>query len=438
MNRIERFVYNTVRHNPGLKKRIRNFYQSIFDLLPTPNSESVYPIVQRPGHFFGFHDHSPFSADNQRLLSCRFDIPLRMPKPGETLELGYFDGSDLTDYHPVTETSAWLWHTSCKLQWRGSRSEMIFNDHIDGRNIARVVDVEKSQSRTLADSVATCSPDGRWAIGYNFFRVQRYMPGYGYLQEIDDPEIELKRPLDNGIHLIDLDNGEIRQLLSIADMAEIQPEPTMDGAWHYCTHAVFSPNSRRFIFLHRWVHDDFEARMSRMLSMDIDGGAIHIFPTAGMVSHIGWRGADEVVAYCRIHDHDDQYVLFRDQVPDDYAVIGMGQFSSDGHPSFDPSGRWMVTDTYPDRRRMQNLIIYDVQKRRRLDLARLHMPKRFQTPRPDCHWACDLHPRWDRQGRYVCFDASFGGERSLCTMRIDLNHEHFADGSGPPSQSVLK
>ena len=418
MNRLERIVYNRVRQNPVLKKRIRNLYQSAFDLLPTPRNESAYPIVQRPGHFFGFHDHTPFSCGNRRLLSCHFHIPLRMPEPGEELTLGFFDGPEYTDFTPVTTTRAWLWHTGCKLQWRGESNEMVFNDHETRRNVARIVDADSGRSRTLDAPIASVSPDGRWAVGYDFARVQRYMPGYGYLQETDDRQLDAKRPRGNGIHRIDLDSGETRLLMSIEQMAEIEPDDSMAGAWHFCTHAVFSPGSQRFIFLHRWVHEDVEARKSRMLSMDIDGGNVHVFPTTGMVSHIGWRNADEVIAYCRIASHDDQYVLFRDRAPEAFEIIGLGQFSSDGHPSFDPSGRWMVTDTYPDRRRMQKLVLHDVVEDRRYDLANLHMPKRFQTPRPDRHWACDLHPRWDRAGKYICFDASFGGERSLCTVDL--------------------
>ncbi|WP_376691953.1 hypothetical protein [Wenzhouxiangella sp. EGI_FJ10409] len=418
MNRLERIVYNRVRHNPALKKRIRNLYQSAFDLLPTPASKSAYPIVRRPGHFFGFHDHTPFSHGNQRLLSCRFHIPLRMPEPGEELTLGYFDGEEFTDFHPVTTTRAWLWHTGCKLQWRGDSHEMVFNDHENRQNISRVVDSESGEGRAFDAPIATVSPDGRWAIGYDFTRVQRYMPGYGYLQGTDDAELAAKRPRTNGIHRVDLASGELKLLLNLQDMAEIQPDESMLDAWHFCTHAVFSPNSRRFIFLHRWVHEDVEARWSRMLSMDVDGNDIHVFPTTGMVSHIGWRNTDQVIAYCRIPVHDDQYVLFKDGDPENYEVVAPGQFSSDGHPSFDPSGRWMITDTYPDRRRLQSLVLYDMENNARHDLARLHMPRRFQTPRPDCHWACDLHPRWDRKGRHLCFDATFGGERSLCT--IDL------------------
>jgi hypothetical protein len=428
MNRLERTVYNLVRNNPKLKDSIRNIYQRTYDLLPAPSSQTAYPVTSRPGYFYGFHDHTPFSFDNTKLLACKHSIPLRMPKLGEPLEVGYFDGEDFQNYHPVSETKAWLWHMGCKLQWRGPHNQMVFNDHKDGKNIARVVDLDTNQSRDLTESIASVSPDGKWAVGYSFARVARCMPGYGYHYDVKDPEIEADAPQENGIHIVDMESGNARMLFSIAHLAAIEPEPSMKDALHFVTHAVFNPGSNRFIFLHRWVQrsGQIEKRWSRMFSCGINGDDLYLFPTTDMVSHIGWRGDDYVIAYCRTKQYDDQYVLFRDQVKEELEAVGVGQLNSDGHPSFDPSGRWMITDTYPDRRRLQNLVLFDTHTNKRYNLCKLLMPARYQSPSSYEHWACDLHPRWDRVGRYVCFDSTFTGERSLCT--IDLKNDLSTSG----------
>jgi len=418
MNKLEKQVYDILKHNPRLKLFVRNIYQRIFDLLPTPQTESAYEIQVREGFFFGFHDHTPFSPDNTKMLAHRYTIPLRMPELGETVDIGFFEGESLEEFKPLDKSRTWAWHLGSKLQWCGQENRIVFNDHIDGRNVARIVDIKKREKeRILPDSIGSVSPDGHWAIGYSFSRVERCMPGYGYRYPVDDPEKDAMVPERHGIHLINLDNGKKELLFSIADIAKIDPCPSMDGAFHFFTHTIFSPNSKRFIFLHRWVVGGIFKRYSRLISCGIDGEGIHVFPTKDMVSHIGWRGADQVIAYCRMPIHDDQYVLFNDQEKDRFEIIGRDFFNSDGHPSFEPSGRWMVTDTYPDRRRVQNLIIYDKTGNRRYDIARLPMPQKYQS-RPYKHLACDLHPRWDREGKRICFDSSFTGTRSLCF--IDL------------------
>jgi len=419
MNWLERQVYEVVKGNPKLKNKIRNLYQRAFDILPQAKPKEAYNIIVREGYFFGFHDHTPFSDDNSRLLANRFDIPLRMPTPEDELEIGYFSGTDYLDFKSVTRTRAWMWHMGCKLQWRGSSNQVVFNDHVDGHNVGRVVDSDTGESFILQDTIGSVSPDGRFAAGYSFSRVEECMPGYGYIFDIGDPEKGIERPRLNGIHLIDLESGKRNLLYSIYDLTEIDPEPSMKGAHHFVTHAVFSPDSERFVFLHRWVRmGNLSKRWSRLVTCDLNGMGLSIFPTDEMVSHIGWRDAKTIIAYCRVPRYGDQYVLFKVDEPLAFEIIGQSHFNSDGHPSFEQSGRWMVTDTYPDRRRRQNLVLYDTHEDRRYDIAQLSMPARYQS-RPFHHWSCDLHPRWDRAGNWVCFDSTYTGTRSLCTINLE-------------------
>jgi len=67
--------------------------------------------------------------------------------------------------------------------------------------------------------------------------------------------------------------------------------------------------------------------------------------------------------------------------------------------------------------------VFDTETGRRYDLARLKAPKRFATTDPYKHWQCDLHPRWDRSGRVICFDSAFSGERALCTIDLGTTGE---------------
>lgn len=83
MNKIEELVYHAVKKNPALKQFIRNIYQSAFDCLPKQKNQFKNKLVFREGYFFGFHDISPFSIDDTKLLAQRADFDLRMPNPGE-------------------------------------------------------------------------------------------------------------------------------------------------------------------------------------------------------------------------------------------------------------------------------------------------------------------------------------------------------------------
>ena len=423
MNKLERIIYNTVRGNPTLKRRVRNLYQQAFDLLPAATVKSHYPIVERQGYFFGFHDHSPFSVDNSKLLANSATFDLRMPSKEDRLKVGFFSGEDFKTFTEIGDTRAWNWHMGCRLQWRGDSNQVVFNDHIQGENVARMINIDSGQESIFSGAISSVSPDGSWGIGYSFSRVENCMPGYGYIHNVCEDDLDSYKPESTGLYSIDFESGSKKLLITIAQLAEVNPSVTMNGAKHFFTHTQISPDSQRFMFLHRWIHHevDIDKRFSRLVVCERDGSIVDIFNTNEMVSHIGWCGPERVIAFCRVPVFDDQYVLFTVGKPDETKILGANCFSSDGHPSFDESGRWMLTDTYPDRRRVQTLALYDSLKEIRIDIAKLPMPKDFQSPSSSQHWACDLHPRWDRQSRFLCFDATFSGQRSLCT--IDLGDD---------------
>jgi hypothetical protein len=429
MNKIETIAYDLVKRHPKIKFLLRDSYQSLFDMVPVKSIESSYPVTAREGYFFGFHDHTPFSYDNQFLLANRHKIPLKMPGPNDALGVGFFDGENYMDFHPIGETFAWNWHQGCKLQWKGNSHTLVYNDHQSGRNIAYMVDINCNQKTEIPYSIGSISSDGNHAVGYSFERVNRYMPGYGYIQKAGDEELEDKRPSKAGIYLIDFENQSTQNILSIKSVSEIKSESSMKSAYHYFSHTIFSPSGKRFAFLHRWVKSDVRKRWSRLITCDLSGGDINIFPTHEMVSHLGWRDGDHILAYCRLRGKGDHYVLFRDQT-EDYYIVGENSFSSDGHPSFSPDGRWIITDTYPDRTRRCFLILFDAIEKRRYNIARMKSPKEFATVDAYKHWQCDLHPRWDREGLYICFDSSFSGERSLCLLSFG---ERISDIAEPRS-----
>lgn len=423
MNNFEKLVYNFVRDNPSLKKYIRNFYQDIFDYLPSPKKQSSYEIISRDGYFFGFHDHTPFSYDNTKLLANKFKFDLKMPTTKDQLDIGFFDGNAFRNFHKVGSTSTWSWHLGCKLQWVGSSNEIIFNDHIDDCNISRKINLDSGNEEIFPASISSVSPNGNFGVGYSFARVQECMPGYGYIQKVDEYDLDELTPNNSGIYIIDFNNGHKKNLISIAELAQITPSKSMKNAKHFLTHAQVSPDSSRFMFLHRWIDPDGnkDRRFSRLVVCDLNGNVLDIFKTSEMVSHITWQDSDHVVAYCRLPKYDNQYGLFK--VGDEHftKVLGMGEFRSDGHPSFDSTKRWMVTDTYPNRRRIQDLILFDINEKKKYGIAKLPMPKKYQSPSSKFHWACDLHPRWDRNSRFLCFDSTYNGTRSLCT--IDLGQD---------------
>ena len=413
MNKLERVIYNLLKTNPRLKNQIRNIYQQLMSLVPVSKIISDYHIVTRNGYFFGFHDKTPFSPDDKLLLAHKYiGVDNKTPQPDDWVEIGYFSGDDYLDFKTLSKTSAWNWTQGSMLQWVGKTNDVIFNDFNGESHIAKILDNEGKFVDELPAPVGAVSSDGNKALSYSFARLRKGMPGYGYANGIDfDDEINIPDRAGSGLKVIDLASKDIVELFTVSDIAKLQPEPSMKDAFHYFTHCLFAPSNERFVFFHRWLVDD-NKRYTRMISSDLSGNELYIFPTSEMVSHIAWKDDENILAYARTKRYDDKYYLFKDK-KGEFKVIGEHCFRSDGHPQFSPDGKFILTDTYPDRFRRQHLIIYDFQKGERKDIAKLQLPLKYlKGPR------CDFHPRWNRKGDMVCFDSAHTGRRALCTINL--------------------
>lgn len=416
MNKTELFFYNLVKKNPRLKRRIRNAYQKAFDFFPKKRTESKYHVEMREGYFFGFHDKCPWSFDNKELLAHRFDIPLRVPKPDESVGVGYFSGKNYEKFNPLSRTLAWNWHQGAQLQWVGKSKNIIFNDFDGEKHIAKIINSKGRLLKKLSLPVAAVSHNGKFALSYDFSRLRTSPHGYGYANG-KDPEDGSLIPTKHGLHLINISSGRSKLLFTVSDIARIQPELSMDNAFHYFTHCQFSPSGKRFVFFHRWMKNNNQ-QWTRMISCDLKGNDIFVYPSDGMVSHVGWRGDENILAYARTKKYGDAYHLFKDR-SSDFSIVGRESFSSDGHPSFSKDKRWIVTDTYPDRLRTRYLILYDTEKRKRYNIAKFYSPPEYAGRRFEDLYMCDLHPRWDREGKMVCFDSAHTGKRALGTIFFD-------------------
>jgi hypothetical protein len=411
VNRLELFVYHRVKHNPRLKRVIAGAYRTAFALLPTPSVNSQYAVTARAGYFFGFHDKCPWSADNKRLLAHRAPVDLRPPGPDDEATVGFFEGDRFV---PVAATTAWNFQQGSTLQWVGATSELIFNQYLDGRIVAGIADANTGSKRSLAIPVGAVDSKGEFVVGFDFARLQRWVPGYGYAVG-QDPEIDVERPRTHGISLASTAGGPPRLLFTVADIAGLASDQSMENSFHCLSHTLFAPGGARFSFVHSWVKRDGKS-FNRLLSADLNGN-VFVFPTYEMVSHVGWRDPDHILAYARTKQWDDGYFLFRDRT-DEITPIGRESFSSDGHPMCSPVGRYFVTDTYPDRRRIQSLMVYDTELKVRHDLGRFRAPGKFSSRQHHDVWRCDLHPRWNRDGTAICFDSTYSGTRSLCTIDV--------------------
>lgn len=415
MNRFEKIIYDRIKNNTKIKNLVRDIYQKILSKIPKKPVKTNYNIIEREGYFFGFHDKVPWSFNNDKLLAHKFEISNRAIKPDDEVEIGYFFGNEFKKFKKIDTTLSWNWQQGSMLQWLNENDDIIFNYWNGHNNVAKIIDVDGNKRKEFDIPIGAVSRTGEWALSYSFERLNIGMAGYGYMNE-NDPEKNNPISDKSGLILINIKTGEKVKLFSIKEIANFKPQKSMNNAYHFFTHCLFSPNSQRLLFLHRWYKKG-ERLNSRMISCDLDGDHKYIFPTNNFVSHITWVNSDKVLAYCNTKENGDGYFLFED-MKEGYKQIGKNKYNSDGHPQYCSNNNKIVTDTYPNRFRIQELSTYNLEKNQKSIIANLHSPLKFKDI-----LRCDLHPRWDRNGEMICFDSAHTGTRSLCT--IDLSDANF-------------
>ena len=354
-------------------------------------------------HWFGYYDKFQFDPANRYALGVWNTFEHRSPTANDKLGIGMVDLEDHDRWIEIGETRAWNWHRTCNLQWLpGSESEILFNDREGDRFVCRILDVKTKKKRTLPGPVSSVSPDGKWAVAMDYKRLFDIKPETGYAG-LEDPYEGISAPDQIGIWHMDMASGKRELIISFADMAAV---PFEHGDWtggvHSCNHLLISPDSKRFVFLHK-RNVPGQRPGSRMFTADPDGGNLHLVEPYGKTSHFIWRDSQNLLLWAWHPSHEWAYYIFRDR-SDHVEAVDPEVLTRNGHCTYLPGNRWILTDTGPDDKRMQEVYIYDTRTRGKVSLGFYHTPPEYRG-----EWRCDTTPRYSRDGRKVIFDSPHGG-----------------------------
>ena len=202
-------------------------------------------------------------------------------------------------------------------------------------------------------------------------------------------------------------------LLKYTDFADFQPrkEMTEKGAIHKVNHLMLSPNGKRFMVLYRWFNGN--RKYTRLITCNVDGSDMYLLSDDDMVSHCFWKDDEHILAFENKRETGTGYYLMKDKSKE--YVHCWPQFTNDGHPSYSPDRKYVVTDSYPDRARIAsiNIMSGEESKKENKTIARVFAPFKY-----DNDTRCDLHPRWNHQGNRISFDSVYEGHRGLYEVKI--------------------
>lgn len=357
---------------------------------------------------FFFYQVHQFDATGRYLLGMRVDFQGRDVKPDDRAEIGYIDLENQFHWTRIGETTAWNWQQGARLQWRPRSDEVVWNDRSDdGKSyVCRAYHFRTGTTRTLPRPIYDVSPDGTKALTHDFERM-RLFKGTEYVGIEDVYEKEFA-PAETGVWKMDMETGKAELILTLEKLAPIAYPKGNPASGHlYFFREGWNPSGTRFVaFIKDPANGLFQAYSAASDGSDIR--YLYYNP-----SHHSWRDDDHILDYGRHTPPGGDspaggYFLFKDDGSGKaQELLWTSKF--DGHDSYlpGPGGDWIISDTYVIAG-YQCLFLYHRPSKLFVPLAKLRSTAEDIAGFKG-EFRVDLHPRFSRDGRVICIDATYEG-----------------------------
>lgn len=438
-------------------------------------SKYITPIFQTPDHtgsWFGYYNYDTLNYNQTKILSHRTKNDAQPIQNGMTVELGYYDVSS-GDWHPFGISDSYSWQQGSMLQWmpgKGNESKVIYNLSCHNRLVSCIQDLETGEKKLINWPIYCITPDGKRSISLEMER-SYWCRAYHY-ESVANKDMEGRVYENDGIFEIDLENNTRKRIITIQDVISIDYELYFESAKHWLEHIMISPNGEKFCFLHRFTIGSLDEYETRLFIANIDGSGLQIIQgwRDYYWSHFGWNGDKAFTIYSyksKKHDYvinkyktqlspnvllgterkKNQFSIKKIkkiiglfvpsslkqsiynfthkkssfyqyyQIEDDSIMLkeefGDKIFAIDGHPSFSKDGKYMITDSYPDGRQYQRIIVYNILTKKYLLLGRIYAGL-FNKP-----GSCDLHPKLCCNNDFIAVDSAYDGEHHMILFKLN-------------------
>lgn len=413
---LERNIARFLGRNLFIKNKVKRLYQMFLYLiyreaqkLDTELRIDMCGSFYSQESFFGYYDKSPDNNHGQILIIEKInEIPPGFEDSSGTF-LRVYDGTRVI-YSEEIDT--YNYQQGCRAHWL-TDDKFIFNVFCQDlkRVVSKVVSLQgETETRILPYPVQDSYKD-QFYISLNYDRLNAITPEYGYSVPGSSTSSELNCLEADGLWVVEMPTGLPQRFLSLEDILSCGWRSEFQNAKHLVNHVMISPNGLSCIFIHRYFCHGM--RIDRLMHLDLNSFELKTLVDNGYVSHCCWLNDDKILGYMRDIEGIDQYKIIN---LNPYSLENLGDLQigkfGDGHPTV--NGDLVVFDTYPDRSRMQNLVICNWKTGDWKVLGRFHSGLRFVEEK-----RCDLHPRFSRNDNSIFIDGTFDGSRQL--YRVSLN-----------------
>lgn len=401
---------------PKTRRYLKGIYHRISYVLSKEKTKCEGNIVRiSPNdeyeYFYGYYDKSPWDATDRYMIALQVKNANKVPDSTEEAKIVIFDTENNNEMKIIGTTHCWNTQQGCMAQWLGPdfKTKIIYNDYRNEKYVSVVYNIKSDIEEKIYDMpIYDVSKDGKTALTLDFSRLHRLRKGYGYANKKEETKKE-KCPDKTCIWKINLKTGKISSVIKYTDLYKFETRDEMVNAEHKVNHIMISPNGKRFMVLHRWFKH--KEKFTRLVTMNIDGTDMYNLSDDNFVSHCCWKNNKEILSFLRKKQTKDHYYLMKDKTKE-YELFWK-ELNTDGHCTYSYNGKYIITDTYPNRKRKANVYLCEEGKYSK-KIASVFAPFKY-----DNDVRCDLHPRWDHNNKKICIDSVHEGKKELYIISIE-------------------
>lgn len=408
---LEKNIAKTLRRHPFLKDFVKAVYARLmyfFHKKPMKliSDYDVYSIKKEGFEsFFGYYDKSPDNGSGLVLVHLSENDTRKKPNKYKYIELDVYslsEGKFLLNKPIVTK--AYNWQQGSRLHWL-NKDCFIYNDYIDGKYCAVVYSSSSQERLYVLDHPVQDSYKDKYFLSINYEVLSDMRPDYGYFSHTRSKNEE------KGIIRYDFKDDVYVKVVDLDDVLRFEFSDDVSYK-HKLNHIMISPDGDKFIFMHRYYNQAGQ-RFDRLLLSNKDGQILKLLSLGSMVSHCHWIDNDTIIGYLTGLDNKDCYWTININSGEYLPHLALNKMTStDGHPSVSSNGD-IVTDTYPNKARLQSLYYLENGKDQVSLLAQFFHGFEFTK-----ETRCDLHPRLSKNADMVFFDTVYSSKRILSYINL--------------------
>lgn len=404
LKKIEDLVADFLISNPKLKKMVKYYYQRFWDKITHVKDIDTECLVSEVSFldketFFGYYDKYPENNKGYLLFHAADKTSLN-PRSFSCIDIVLFDpNSDKVLYS--AKTGAFNWQQGARLHWL-DESHFCYNDYCPDKDdyITVLVSIDGYKSFRFNNAVADSFDLERGYLSFSYKILSDYRPDYGYFSHSNSEDKAVA--IYHCYFDLEKDPEEILNaniVLKYLNLYEYD---------HYkFNHIMISPDKSGFVVLFRVYKGG--VRHDYLCYFSLSDSCLKVFDTGRIVSHFTWINDTQLVSYLEAKDGNKKYYKL------DVTNMSVSPIKSDsmltivdGHPS--SSNGYIISDTYPDRKRQKTLYFLDVNDGSTKTVAKFYESTDFFAEN-----RCDLHPRLKVQnGKFICYvDSVHSGKRKL-------------------------